>query len=395
MMRRAATGKLPERPNALRILLTGGGTGGHVSPAVAVIAALRARSAAEGRPLDLRYLGSLAGVERRLIAEVGGIPYAAVQTGKLRRYFSWRTPIDLARIPVGVAQSAWHVARFRPAIIFSTGGYVCVPPVLAGWLLGVPAITHEQTARSGLANRIAARFARTVAISYPESASHFPPGKTVLTGNPLRPELLAGDAAGAAAHWDFDMAQPVIYVTGGATGAHAINEAVAAALPRLLAVAQVVHQTGEGPEGSRADLRAAEAQAAALPPAQRARYRPLPFVGPELADLYALTRLVIGRAGAGTVNELAALGKPAVLIPLPGASADEQTANARRLEAAGGALVLPQSDLTAAGLATTVETLLADPARLATMAAAGPTLARPDAAERLVDLILATAKRET
>ena len=115
----------------MRILITGGGTGGHVSPAVAVIACLRARCAAAGRPLDLLFLGSRAGAERRIITGLG-VPYAAIETGKLRRYFSWRTPLDLARIPLGVAQAAWRVARFRPAVIFSTGGYVCVPPVVAG-----------------------------------------------------------------------------------------------------------------------------------------------------------------------------------------------------------------------------------------------------------------------
>lgn len=374
----------------MRILITGGGTGGHVSPAVAVIACLRARSRAEGWPLDLLYLGSREGVERRIIGELG-VPYAAVQTGKLRRYFSWRTPLDLARIPVGVLQSAWQVARFRPDVIFSTGGYVCVPPVLAGRLLGVPAITHEQTVRSGLANRIASRFAQMVAISFPESAAEFPPGRTVLTGNPLRPELHGGDGARAAEYWHLDSDIPVIYVTGGAQGAHAINTAIRAALPELLAVAQVVHQVGEGPEGSRADLRAAEAQAQATPEA-RARYRPVAFTGPELADLYVLARLVIGRAGAGTVNELAALGKPAVLIPLPGTGSDEQTANARRLEAAGGAVVLPQAECTPARLAALVRDLLADADRLARMAAAGRTLARPDAADALVRLILKVAR---
>jgi UDP-N-acetylglucosamine--N-acetylmuramyl-(pentapeptide) pyrophosphoryl-undecaprenol N-acetylglucosamine transferase len=377
----------------MRILITGGGTGGHVSPAVAVIAGLRGRCAAAGVPLDLLFLGSRAGAERRIIAELG-VPYAAIATGKLRRYFSWRTPLDLARIPLGVAQAAWRVARFRPAVIFSTGGYVCVPPVIAGRLLGIPVITHEQTARSGLANRIAARFARVVAISYPESAAEFPPSRTVLTGNPLRPDLLGGDAARAAAHWRLDPATPTIYITGGALGAHAINEAVRAALPDLLAVAQVVHQVGEGPDGSRADIAAAEAQAQASP-AARARYRPVPFVGPELGDLYALVALVVGRAGAGTVNEIAALGKPAILIPLPGAASDEQTANARRLEAAGGAIVLPQTDLTPARLAAEVQGLLADPDRRARMAQAGPTLARPDAADRLVDLILRLAEGKT
>ncbi len=374
-----------------RILLTGGGTGGHVSPAVAVIACLRERGAQTGRPPTLRYLGSRHGVERRLIAEIG-VPYVAVETGKLRRYFSWRTPLDLARIPIGVVQAAWQVARFRPAVIFSTGGYVCVPPIIAGRLLGVPAITHEQTARSGLANRIAARFARRVAISFPESAADFPAGKTVLTGNPLRPGLAAGDAARARAHWDLAPDRPVVYVTGGAQGAHALNEAVHAALPALLEVAQVVHQVGEGPDGSGTDLARAEAGAAADPRA-RAGYRPVAFVGPELADLFALVALVVGRAGAGTVNELAALGKPAILVPLPGTAADEQTANAERLAAAGAAIVLPQRDLTPARLTAEVRDLLADPARLGRMAGAGHALAHPDAAERLVDLIYAVAAR--
>jgi UDP-N-acetylglucosamine--N-acetylmuramyl-(pentapeptide) pyrophosphoryl-undecaprenol N-acetylglucosamine transferase len=317
-----------------------------------------------------------------------------VQTGKLRRYFSWRTPLDLARIPLGIVQSAWHVARFRPAAIFSTGGYVCVPPVIAGWLLRVPAITHEQTARSGLANRIAARFARRVAISFPESAADFPPGKTVLTGNPLRPGLADGDPARALAHWHLDSALPTIYITGGVLGAHAINEAVFAALPRLLPVMQIVHQVGEGPEGTRADIRAAEA-ARESDSLARARYRPVAFVGPELADLYALAALVVGRAGAGTVNELAALGKPAILIPLPGTSADEQTANARRLAGAGAAILLPQTDATPDRLADTILTLLADPPRRAQMAAAGPALAHPDAAARIVDLLLALAAPES
>ncbi|HMA35245.1 MAG TPA: glycosyltransferase, partial [Chloroflexia bacterium] len=233
--------------------------------------------------------------------------------------------------------------------------------------------------------------ARVVAISFPESAGAFPPGRTVLTGNPLRPGLGDGDPARARAHWRLDPALPVIYVTGGMLGAHAINTALHAALPQVLADAQVVHQVGEGPDGSRADLRAAEAVAAGDPLA-RARYRPVAFVGPELADLYALATLVVGRAGAGTVNELAALGKPAVLIPLPGAAADEQTANAQRLAGAGGAVVLPQTEATPARLAQIVRSLLAAPDRLAQMAAAGPALARPDAADRLVDLILQLAQ---
>ena len=376
----------------VRVLITGGGTGGHVAPAVAVIAALRARAAAEGWPLRLLYLGSREGVERRRMAELE-VTYGVVETGKLRRYFSWRTPLDLLRIPLGVGQAFAQVARFRPAVIFSTGGYVCVPPVVAGWLLRVPVLTHEQTVRSGLANRIAARFARRVAISFPESARDFPAAKTVLTGNPVRPDVLGGDPARALAHWRLDPELPVIYVTGGAQGAHAVNEAVFAALPALLDAVQVVHQTGEGPDGSRADLAQAERLAVATPLAQ-ARYRPLAFVGVELADLLALAALVVGRAGAGTLNELAAVGRPAVLIPLPGTSADEQTANARRMEAAGAAIVLLQDKLTPERLADTVLRLTGMPGILTDMGTKARTLARPEAAAALVVELLRLAGRE-
>ena len=375
----------------MRILLTGGGTGGHVAPAVAVIMCLRERSAAEGWPLDLCYLGSAAGIERQRMAELQ-VPYGVVATGKLRRYFSWQTPLDLLRLPFGVVQALVRVARFRPAVIFSTGGFVCVPPVIAGWLLRVPVLTHEQTVRSGLANRIAARFARRVAISFPESARDFPPAKTILTGNPVRPDVLHGDPARAAAHWSLDPTIPTIYVTGGVQGAHAVNEAVFAALPALLAGAQVVHQTGAGPDGSGADLAAARRLTGAIP-AAAARYRPVAFVGTELADLYALAALVVGRAGAGTLSELAAVGRPAVLIPLPGTSADEQTANARRMEAAGAAVVILQDKLTAERLADTVLRLTRMPAALREMGAKAQTLARPTAAADLVDVLLALATR--
>jgi UDP-N-acetylglucosamine--N-acetylmuramyl-(pentapeptide) pyrophosphoryl-undecaprenol N-acetylglucosamine transferase len=154
-----------------QIVVTGGGTGGHVSPAVAVITRLRERSAAEGWGLDLLYIGSVAGVERRTIAAMG-VAYKAIQTGKLRRYLSPQTPLDLlVRLPAGFFQAYFTLRRFKPDVIFSTGGYVCVPTIMAGRMLGVPSLTHEQTALVGLANRVAGRFADRVAISFPRSAS--------------------------------------------------------------------------------------------------------------------------------------------------------------------------------------------------------------------------------
>ena len=208
----------------------------------------------------------------------------------------------------------------------------------------------------------------------------------VLTGNPVRPELLTGRPERAVATFGFSPARPVVYLTGGARGSHALNEAVAGALPELVGVAHLVHQTG--PAEVNGDLPRLTELAAALPEGLQAGYRPLAFVGPELPDLYALASLVVGRAGAGTVAELAALGKPALLIPLPGASADEQTRNAGLLAGAGAAVLLPESELHPHDSTREIAALLADPARLAAMGRAARQFACPDAADRLVDHLL-------
>jgi UDP-N-acetylglucosamine--N-acetylmuramyl-(pentapeptide) pyrophosphoryl-undecaprenol N-acetylglucosamine transferase len=378
----------------LKIVITGGGTGGHVSPAVAVITRLRERSAAEGRELELLYIGSVAGVERRIITGLG-VPYKAIQTGKLRRYLSLDTPVDLlVRLPAGFFQAMSALRRFRPDVIFSTGGYVCVPPVMAGRALGVPSLTHEQTALVGLANRIAGRFADRVAISFPRSAAFFPPGKSLLTGNPVRPTIFQGDATRAANLFGFEANEPTLYVTGGAQGSHAINMAVREALPQLLACCQVLHQCGEGPDGSGDDLRALLQAREELPTDLRGRYHVQAFVGEEIGDVYALASLVVGRAGAGTVNELANLGKPSVLVPLPGSAGGEQEANARALEKEGGAVVLLQSDLTPGSLVEAVCGLINDAARLKAMSEGARKLARPGAADAIIDELMRLAERK-
>jgi UDP-N-acetylglucosamine--N-acetylmuramyl-(pentapeptide) pyrophosphoryl-undecaprenol N-acetylglucosamine transferase len=246
----------------------------------------------------------------------------------------------------------------------------------------------------GLANRIAGRFASRVAVSFPQSARFFRPGKVVVTGNPVRPAILYGDAQRAAETLDFDPSVPTLYVTGGAQGSHAINMAVCDALPRLLECCQVLHQCGEGPDGSGDDLRALQKAREVLPAEQQARYRVQAFVGDELGDVYALAALVLGRAGAGTVNELANLGKPSVLVPLPGAAGGEQEANARALEKEGGAVVLLQDRLTPDSLVETVCPLITDPARLAAMGAGAGRLATHGAADRIVEELLRLAGRK-
>ena len=376
----------------MKIIITGGGTGGHVSPAVAVIERLRERSVAQGWTLNLLYVGSVAGVERRTMRDLG-VPYRAIQTGKLRRYISLQTPIDLlVRLPFGGVQAFRIVQWFRPDVIFSTGGYVCVPTVAAGRALRIPSLTHEQTALVGLANRVAGRFATQVAVSYPQSARYFKPGKVIITGNPVRSAILRGDAARGASRFDFQVDVPTLYITGGAQGSHAINMAVRDALPRLLECCRVIHQCGEGPDGSGDDLRALGQARDALPTRLQTRYHVQAYVGEELGDVYALASLVVGRAGAGTVNELANLGKPSILVPLPGAAGGEQEANARALEREGGALVLLQDTLTPDSLVEAVCSLINDAPRLAQMGEGAKKPAMPNAADALVDALLRLAK---
>jgi len=242
----------------------------------------------------------------------------------------------------------------------------------------------------GVADPLISRLADRVAVTFAASAGAFPRGKVVVTGNPVRPELLAGQRARAFERFGLDPALPLVYVTGGALGAHRVNRIVGAALPALLAVTQIVHQCGDNTYGDLAWLRD---EASRLAPPLAARYRVLALVGEELGDLYAAASLAVGRAGAGTVTELAALGLPAILVPLPGARGDEQTANARVLADADAAVLLPETDLNPDRLVREVTQLLADPARLRAMAGRARALATPNAAERLVDLVLALAAR--
>jgi UDP-N-acetylglucosamine--N-acetylmuramyl-(pentapeptide) pyrophosphoryl-undecaprenol N-acetylglucosamine transferase len=365
--------------SASPVVIAGGGTGGHTSPGLAVAAALRHRS------IPCAWIGSRDGVEARKAPE-HGIAYHAIPTGKLRRYWSWRNVADLTfNVPAGVIRAALTLRRLRPRLVFGTGGFVALPTVLAAAALRVPILVHEQTTVPGIANRIAARFARSVAITFPESEPHFRGVPVVRTGNPLRPELRAGSRADAMDRFGLDPTHPLVYVTGGAQGAHRINRAVGAIVADLLDHAHVIHQCGDNPESG--DRRWLGERRSTLPQHLAQRYHVLPWVGDELASIYAAAVLVVARAGAGTVNECCQLGVPALYIPLPGTSGDEQTANARLVERAGGAEVLPQASLTPETLRERILALLGDRGRLKEMGERARALAVPDAAERLASLI--------
>lgn len=364
------------------IVIAGGGTGGHTSPGLAVAAVLRKRNVA------CAWIGSRSGIEATVVPEQG-ITFHVIPTGKLRRYWAWENVVDLlVRVPAGLVAAWLLLRRLRPTVVFATGGFVALPVVVAAALARIPVVIHEQTVVPGLANRLAARIARRIAVTFPQTRGPFPALKVVRTGNPLRPELRQGSRTAAMTRFALDPALPLLYVTGGAQGSHAINRAVGSILGPLLELTQVIHQCGANPAtGDRWWL---EEQRDQLAPALARRYTVVPYVGPELADVYATLSLVLGRAGAGTVNECCQLGLPALYVPLPGASGDEQTANAQVVEGLGGAVVLPQSELTPERLLAELRGLLADTPRLKEMSERARTLAIPDSADRLVHLLLET-----
>lgn len=367
---------------AIRLVIAGGGTGGHVLPAIAVVEELASRQI----PADLLWIGSHSGVEIES-AQRYGIPYRSIQTGKLRRYVDLENVIDTLRLPVGLAQ-AWSILRkFRPDVILSTGGFVSVPTVIAGTRVA-PILTHEQTAVLGLATNINLRFADVLAVSYERTKDQLTGcrKRVVCTGNPTRSSLHQGDPEKARERFGFAAGLPLVYVTGGARGASPINERIEALLPDLLDVCQVLHQTGSA--AANPDAARLRNVREALPPKLKARYVVVEFVGEELPDVYAAADLIVGRAGAGTVAELAALGKPGLLIPLPGSGRGEQMANARLLADAGAAIVISQEEATPARLQSEIRALLNDRERLQRMAASARGLAFPEAAAHLVDELL-------
>ena len=380
----------------VKILVTGGGTGGHVSPALAVIQEVQAMAAQTDWTPEFRYVGSRDGVEQGLV-EAAGIPFVGVSSGKLRRAATLRGLLtvknlsDALRVPVGIGEAIGEVRRFRPDVVLATGGYVSVPPVIAAGLLRRPVLIHEQTVQIGLANQIAARFATRIALTFEGAALELPPSlrrKTVVTGNPVRQAIFGGDRTRAVEQFGFDPSDnplPAVYVTGGALGAHSINAAVETILPELLLECRVIHQCG------RQDGEHFAAVRSALPASLTPRYWVIPFVGAEIADIFALCELIVGRSGAGTVTEAAAIGKPALFIPLVPTGGDEQTRNARRSVEAGAAVLLPSQELSGPRLLSELQLLLADRVRLTAMGQASLSLATPNAARDLASTLLALA----
>ncbi|MCD7752007.1 MAG: undecaprenyldiphospho-muramoylpentapeptide beta-N-acetylglucosaminyltransferase [Lachnospiraceae bacterium] len=320
-----------------KIVLTGGGTAGHVTPNIALLPHLKEAG------YEVSYIGSYDGIEKKLIGDFG-LPYYGISTGKLRRYFSWKNFSDPFRVLKGFSEAKKALKEIRPDIVFSKGGFVSVPVVRAAASLHIPCIIHECDMTPGLANKLCIPVAKKVCCNFPETVSMLPADKAVLTGTPIREELFQGDRAQGLSLCGFTNEKPVIMVIGGSLGAVHVNDLVRAALPQLLKDFQVVHLCGNGK---------LDETLTGTP-----GYIQFEYVKEDLKHLFAAADVVISRAGANAICELLALKKPNLLIPLPAnASRGDQLLNARSYEAQGYSVVKEESELTPEILNDTMHTL--------------------------------------
>lgn len=319
-----------------KIVLTGGGTAGHVTPNIALLPGLQELG------YEVHYIGSYEGIESRLIADFE-IPYYGISTGKFRRYLDPKNFSDPFRVIKGYTEARRILKELKPDIVFSKGGYVSVPVVRAAASLKIPCIIHESDMTPGLANKLCIPVARKVCCNFPETMQYLPKDKAVLTGSPIREELSKGNKIAALDLCGFDANIPVIMVIGGSLGAANVNKAVRDALPELLKDFQVVHICGK----DKIDNMLLTTRG----------YKQFEYVKAELKDIFAMADVVISRAGANAICELLALQKPNLLIPLMAGSRGDQILNAKSFESQGYSKVLMEDDITTQLLVDSVHEL--------------------------------------
>lgn len=323
-----------------RIILTGGGTAGHVTPNIALLPRLKELG------YDIQYIGSYNGMEKGLIEPLG-IPYHGISSGKLRRYFSLQNFTDPFRVLKGFGEAKKLIKELQPDVIFSKGGFVTVPVVMAGKKCKVPTIIHESDMTPGLANKISIPAATKICCNFPETLEHLPKEKAVFTGSPIRQELLTGNSDAALKFCGLSAEKPVILIIGGSLGSVVVNNAVREILPDLLKDFHVIHLCGKGKVDD--SLKSLEG------------YVQFEYIKSELKDLFALADVVISRAGANAICELLALHKPNLLIPLSAnASRGDQILNARSFERQGFSKVLEEEELNKSTLLDSLQTLFRD-----------------------------------
>ncbi len=323
-----------------KIVMTGGGTAGHVTPNIALMPSLQKAG------YEISYIGSKDGIEKGLI-EDQKIPYYGISSGKLRRYHSWKNFSDPFKVMKGFFEARQIMARIKPDVVFSKGGFVSVPVILAAKTKGIPAIIHESDLTPGLANKLAIPAATKVCCNFPETVPYLPAGKAVLTGSPIRQELLHGSRAKGKEFCHFTKDLPVLMIMGGSIGSVYINNAIRGCLDDLLKEFQIIHLCGKGNLDESLTNKEGYAQ--------------FEYVSDNLPDLFAAADLMIARAGANSICEILALRKPNILIPLGrNASRGDQILNANSFAKQGFSVVLEEENVTSESLKTTITDVMAN-----------------------------------
>ena len=313
-----------------KIVLTGGGTAGHVTPNIALLPSLQAAG------YEITYMGSYDGIEKKLVEDFD-LPYVGIATGKFRRYLDLKNLTDPFRVIKGFGEARKFLKEYKPDVVFSKGGFVSVPVVIAAAKQRIPVVIHESDMTPGLANKLSIPAASKVCCNFPETLNHLPKGKAVLSGSPIREELLTGDREKALAFTGLTGKKPVLLIIGGSLGSVVVNEAVRGILPTLLKKFEIIHLCGKGKLDQ--TLTAMNG------------YVQYEYISDELKDLFALSDIVISRAGANSICEFLALRKPALLIPLSAAaSRGDQILNAHSFEKQGFAAVLEEEQLSGESL---------------------------------------------
>ncbi len=372
----------------MRVLVSGGGTGGHIYPALAVAMQLREEYQAE-----ILFLGSDDGLETEIVP-AAGFRLATIKAGKLRRYISWETITGVMRVPVGMVEAINLVGQFRPGVAFTSGGYVAVPAGLAARFERVPLLMHQQDVPPNLSNRLVAPLATRISVAFADSLAYFPARKTLQLGNPLRQAMLdvrQTPPQEARRALGFERQEPLLLVTGGSQGARHLNQTVGKALPDLLAHCQVLQISGNALYNETREL--CESALAAQDEVVRRRYRLVAYLNEEMPLALQAADLVLCRSGASTLSELAALGKPSILVPLPPAiGSSPQEANAEMFGRNQAARVMKDGDLKPQVLVENVTSILASSTLLEAMSNAASSFAKPQATQEIAAEIVKIAK---
>ncbi len=369
----------------MKILFTGGGSAGHIFPIIAIVRKIKENPRAKN--IEFLYIGPRDKFSSSLLVREG-IEVKQIITGKIRRYFSFKNFIDIFKMPVGFFQAFYYIFVFSPDLIFSKGGYGSVSSVIAGWFLLTPIILHESDVVPGLANKIASKTAMEIFIAFPlEKTGYFPAEKVLSVGNPVREKIFQGSKEAAKKIFSLAGKKPLILIMGGSQGAQRINNVVLAVLPQMLDKFEIIHQTG------RDNFAQVSAESRVIMKSDQEKYyHPISFLNEnELPHAYQASDIIISRSGAGSIFEIAAAGKPSILVPLADSSQDHQVKNAYTYSSKGAAVVMEELSFTPHFLMERLMYLSSSPGKLKKMKEKAREFSKPDAAkiisEYLVDYL--------